>query len=140
MLFELQNLNLKNSRLRTELQVGLRILLGLFFLLVVVTLSTSQRPARLDELLKDYGNQRILAAIDRGLNWLRLQQGINGLFRDHPRMTALVISAFLKHPTGKSSDGTEYSDETPFLEKAIKSLIEICIMTIVVIHSRTNHT
>lgn len=125
LLFELQNLNLKNSRLRTELKVGLRILLGLFFLLVVVTLSTSQRPARLDELLKDYGNQRILAAIDRGLNWLRLQQGINGLFRDHPRMTALVISAFLKHPTGKSSDGTEYSDETPFLEKAIKSLIEM---------------
>ena len=106
------------------MKIELKILLYLFCLLVIVTASIGQESASLGELLKDYKNQRILAAIDRGLNWLRLQQGVNGLFRDHPRITALVISAFLKHPTGKSLNGTEYADETPFLEKAIAALLK----------------
>ena len=121
---ECQSLNLKNNCLRTQPKNKLKIPLCLICFLVVAASSIGQEPAGLGELLKDYENQRVLAAIDRGLNWLKLQQGVNGLFRDHPRMTALVISAFLKHPTGKSSGGTEYSDETPFLKKAITSLLE----------------
>ena len=99
---ECQGLNLKNNCLRTQPKNKLKIPLCLICFLVVAASSIGQEPAGLGELLKDYENQRVLAAIDRGLNWLKLQQGVNGLFRDHPRMTSLVISAFLKHPTGKS--------------------------------------
>ena len=124
MFSECKGLNLKYLGLRTQPKNELKPFLCLCCFFAVVTLSIGQEPVGLSELLKNYENQRVLAAIDRGLNWLRLQQGVNGLFRDHPRMTALVICAFLKHPSGKSADGVEYSDETPFLEKAITSLLQ----------------
>ena len=115
---------MKYLGLRTQPKNELKPFLCLCCFFAVATLSIGQEPVGLGEVLKNYENQRVLAAIDRGLNWLRLQQGVNGLFRDHPRMTALVICAFLKHPIGKSADGVEYSDETPFLEKAITSLLQ----------------
>ena len=44
-------------------------------------------------------NPKVLAAIDRGLEWLATQQEDNGLFRHHPGITGLAITAFPAPPT-----------------------------------------
>jgi hypothetical protein len=48
-------------------------------------------------------NKRVIASIDKGLEWLKGQQGEDGLFEispgeGHPGITALAITAFLRHP------------------------------------------
>lgn len=65
-------------------------------------------------------NKRVLASIDKGLEWLETQQGEDGLFADHPGMTALVLTAFLRHPHKKYSD-----EKHPFIQKAIDQLISM---------------
>ena len=65
-------------------------------------------------------NQQVLEAIDRGLNWLKLQQGEDGLFHDHPGLTALAISAFLRHPENRFKEA-----EHPFIQKSIEALLKL---------------
>lgn len=68
-------------------------------------------------------NERVIASIDKGLEWLKTQQGKDGLFEmapgeGHPGITALAITAFLRHPQKKYSD-----EKHPFIQKAIDRLI-----------------
>ena len=65
-------------------------------------------------------NKRVLESIDRGLMWLKQQQGADGLYRDHPGITALAITAFLKHPMNKYSEANN-----PFIQKSIKVLLKM---------------
>lgn len=65
-------------------------------------------------------NPRVLETIDQGLRWLEIQQGSDGLFHNHPGITALAITAFLKHPEGKYSENTH-----KFIKKSIEALIKL---------------
>ena len=65
-------------------------------------------------------NQQVLEAVDRGLNWLKLQQGEDGLFHDHPGLTALAISAFLRHPENRFKEA-----DHPFIQKSIEALLKL---------------
>jgi squalene-hopene/tetraprenyl-beta-curcumene cyclase len=65
-------------------------------------------------------NKRVLESIDRGLAWLKQQQGADGLFHDHPGLTALAITAFLRHPLNKYPEA-----EHPFIQKSIKMLLKM---------------
>ncbi len=65
-------------------------------------------------------NPRVLAAIDKGLEWLQTQQEDSGLFRHHPGMTGLALTAFLHHP------GNRYAEaDNPFIRKAIKAMLAV---------------
>ena len=68
-------------------------------------------------------NKRVIVSIDKGLEWLKTQQGKDGLFEispgeGHPGITALAITAFLRHPQKKYSD-----EKHPFIQKAIDRLV-----------------
>ena len=63
-------------------------------------------------------NPKVLAAIDRGLEWLKTQQEDNGLFRDHPGITGLAVTAFLRHPHNQYAEA-----DNPFIQKAINVLL-----------------
>lgn len=63
-------------------------------------------------------NKRVIASIDKGLEWLKGEQGEDGLFADHPGITALAITAFLRHPEGKYTE-----KKHPFIQKALKRLV-----------------
>lgn len=63
-------------------------------------------------------NKQVLASIDRGLEWLKGEQGEDGLVANHPGITALALTAFLRHPKGKYSEA-----EHPFIQKGIQALI-----------------
>lgn len=65
-------------------------------------------------------NQQVLEAVDRGLNWLKLQQSPDGFFHDHPGLTALAISAFLRHPENRYKEA-----DHPFIQKSIKALLKL---------------
>ena len=63
-------------------------------------------------------NEQVIASIDRGLEWLKGQQAEDGLFANHPGITALVLTAFLRHPQKKYSEA-----EHLFIQKGIRRLI-----------------
>ncbi len=63
-------------------------------------------------------NQQVIASIDNGLEWLKAQQGEDGLFRNHPGITAIVVTAFLRHPQGKYTEAN-----SPFIAKALRRLV-----------------
>ena len=65
-------------------------------------------------------NEQVLEAVDRGLDWLKLQQGDDGFFRDHPGLTALAISAFLRHPENRFKEA-----DHPFIQKSIEALLKL---------------
>ena len=70
-------------------------------------------------------NKRVIASIDKGLEWLKGQQGEDGLFEispgeGHPGITALAITVFLRHPQKKYSE-----EKHPFIKKAIQRLVEM---------------
>ena len=65
-------------------------------------------------------NQQVVASIDRGLEWLKTQQAEDGLFGNHPGITALVLTAFLRHPENKYSEA-----ENPFIQKGLQRLVEL---------------
>lgn len=74
--------------------------------------------AKYDEL-----NKRVIESIDKGLSWLKEQQGEDGLIEispgvGHPGITALAITAFLRHPENKYSEVSH-----PFIKKAIEQLV-----------------
>ncbi len=65
-------------------------------------------------------NQHVLASIDKGLEWLKGKQTADGLFANHPGITALAITAFLRHPDKK------YSEEShPFIRKSLHKLVSL---------------
>ena len=65
-------------------------------------------------------NQDVLKAIDRGLEWLKTQLGDDGLFRHHPGMTGLAITAFLRHPENRYAEANH-----PFVQRALQALLEM---------------
>ena len=65
-------------------------------------------------------NKQVLEAIDRGLNWLKPQQGTDGLFHAHSGITALVITAFLRHPQNEYAEANHL-----FIHKSIKGLLDL---------------
>jgi squalene-hopene/tetraprenyl-beta-curcumene cyclase len=70
------------------------------------------------EIDSDLKNE-VEASIDRGLKWLRDQQGDDGSYMQHPGITALVATAFMKSPR-------KYSEEDgPFVKNAIKYLVSL---------------
>ena len=65
-------------------------------------------------------NEQVVASIDRGLEWLKGQQAEDGLFANHPGITALALTAFLRHPEKKYSE-----TEHPFIQKGLQRLVEM---------------
>ena len=63
-------------------------------------------------------NPRVLEAINRGLEWLKMQQEDSGLFRHHPGITGLAVTAFLRHPENQYAEA-----DNPFIQKAINVLL-----------------
>ena len=63
-------------------------------------------------------NPRVLEAINRGLEWMKTQQEDSGLFRHHPGITGLAVTAFLRHPHNQYAEA-----DNPFIQKAIKVLL-----------------
>ena len=70
----------------------------------------------------DYGdlNPRVLEAINRGMEWLKTQQEDSGLFRHHPGITGLAITAFLRHPHNQYTEA-----DNPFIQKSIRVLLSM---------------
>ncbi len=71
-----------------------------------------------DESMYQELNQQVLVSIDKGLEWLKGQQSEDGFFAEHPGITALAITAFLRHPEKKYSEASH-----PFIQKSLKRLI-----------------
>ncbi len=95
--------------------IGLMLVLAM----VAITVHISAHPHDITNTVKyDELNKRVIASIDKGLEWLKTQQGEDGLFADHPGITALAITAFLRHPQKKYSD-----EKHPFIQKAIDRLV-----------------
>ena len=65
-------------------------------------------------------NAEVVASIDKGLEWLKGQQAEDGLFANHPGITALVLTAFLRHPENKYPEA-----EHPFIQKGLQRLVEL---------------
>ena len=63
-------------------------------------------------------NEQVIASIDKGLDWLKGQQAEDGLFADHPGITALVLTAFLRHPENKYAEA-----DHPFIQKGLQRLV-----------------
>lgn len=98
--------------MKTKTQRGL--ILALFLVFATVQRGvTSEHASAYHEL-----NQQVIASIDKGLEWLKGQQSEDGLFAEHPGITALVITAFLRHPQKKFTEA-----EHPFIQKAIQRLV-----------------
>ncbi len=93
------------------------IMLVLIMFSTTVYISAHPHP-ELNAFMNEALNKRVIVSIDKGLEWLKTQQGEDGLFADHPGMTALAITAFLRHPENKYSE-----EKHPFIQKAIDRLI-----------------
>lgn len=65
-------------------------------------------------------NLKVIASIDKALAWMKTQQAEDGLFANHPGITALAATAFLRHPQKKYTEATH-----PFLQKAIQQLVAL---------------
>ena len=98
--------------MKMKTQCGLILVLLLVFAIVQSGV-TSEHASAYHEL-----NQQVIASIDRGLEWLKGEQGEDGLFADHPGITALALTAFLRHPQKKYTEA-----EHPFIQKAIRRLV-----------------
>ena len=63
-------------------------------------------------------NKQVIASIDRGLEWLKGQQAEDGLFANHPGITASrTHRLFLRHPEKKYSEA-----EHPFNPKGTSAI------------------
>ena len=63
-------------------------------------------------------NPKVLEAINRGLEWMKTQQEDSGLFRHHPGITGLALTAFLRHPHNQYAEA-----DNPFIQKAVQVLL-----------------
>ena len=101
--------------MKMKTQCGLILVLLLIFT-VVQSGITDQHAAEASEY--DELNQQVVASIDRGLEWLKGQQAEDGLFANHPGITALALTAFLRHPQNKYSEA-----EHPFIQQGLQRLL-----------------
>ena len=65
-------------------------------------------------------NKEVIKAIDRGLEWLKMQQKTDGALHDHPGVAGVALAAFLKHPQNKYAPA-----KTPFIQKSIETLLKL---------------
>ena len=63
-------------------------------------------------------NKQVVESIDKGLEWLKGQQAEDGLFANHPGITALALTAFLRHPENKYAEA-----DHPFIQKGLQRLV-----------------
>ena len=63
-------------------------------------------------------NKQVVESIDKGLEWLKGQQAEDGLFANHPGITALALTAFLRHPEKKYTEA-----DHPFIQKGLQRLV-----------------
>ena len=63
-------------------------------------------------------NKQVIASIDSGLMWLKGEQAEDGLFANHPGITALALTAFLRHPENRYSEAAH-----PFIQKGLQRLV-----------------
>jgi len=63
--------------------------------------------------------KEVIAAIDKGLQWLKTEQNEKGAFHQPIGMTGLAVTAFLRHPEGK------YKESDDFLQKSVKYIISV---------------
>ena len=103
--------------MKTKTQYGLILALLLMFAVVQngITANHETDASAYHEL-----NEQVVASIDKGLEWLKGQQAEDGLFANHPGITALVLTAFLRHPENKYSEA-----DHPFIQKGIRRLVEL---------------
>ena len=91
------------------------IALTIGLLIAIQSYSVVYAQATIDQALKN----EIRESIDRGLRWLKDQQEKNGSYLNHPGMTALVATAFMRSPR-------HYNEEDgPFMKNAIKYLVSM---------------
>ena len=100
-----------------KMQRGLILVLFLTFVVVQngITAEHAADASAYHEL-----NEQVIASIDRGLEWLKGQQAEDGLFANHPGITALALTAFLRHPQKKYSEA-----EHPFIQKGLQRLVAL---------------
>ena len=93
---------------------------GLKYTIVFFALLLLSQPLYGDNGGSDYQdlNPRVIEAINRGLEWMKTQQEDSGLFRHHPGITGLAVTAFLRHPHNQYAEA-----DNPFIQKAIKVLL-----------------
>ena len=101
--------------MKTKMQPGFILVL---FLVFVVAQSGMTAHHETDASEYHELNEQVIASIDRGLEWLKGQQAEDGLFANHPGITALALTAFLRHPQNKYSEA-----EHPFIQKGLQRLI-----------------
>lgn len=77
--------------------------------------ATSATSASLDSKLKT----EVKAAIDRGVKWLANQQEKDGSYRHYPGITALVVTAYLRHPADRKEGSS------PYIDNAIKYILSM---------------
>ena len=65
-------------------------------------------------------NEQVIASIDKGLEWLKGQQAEDGLFANHPGITALALTAFLRHPEKKYTEA-----DHSFIQKGLQRLVDM---------------
>ena len=103
--------------MKTKTQYGFILALLLVFVVVQNGIADSHGT---DASAYDELNGQVLASIDKGLEWLKGQQGEDGLFANHPGITALVLTAFLRHPENKYAEA-----DHPFIQKGLQRLVEL---------------
>ena len=107
----------KGKKMKIKMQYGFVLVLLLMF--AVVQSSTADGHATKASAYEEL-NQQVIASIDQGLEWLKSQQAEDGLFANHPGITALVLTAFLRHPENKYAEA-----DHPFIQKGIQRLVEL---------------
>ena len=88
--------------MKTKIQYGFILILLLMFAVIQngITDHHGTDTSEYHEL-----NKQVIASIDSGLEWLKGQQAEDGLFANHPGITALALTAFLRHPDEKIRRG-----------------------------------
>ena len=102
-----------------KIKTQYRLILTLLLVFAVVQNGIADNHATKASAYEELNGQ-VVASIDRGLEWLKSQQGEDGLFANHPGITALVLTAFLRHPKNTYSEA-----EHPFIQKGLQRLVEL---------------
>ena len=89
-----------------------------YILMGVILVLSLTAYANADESYEEL-NKEVLKAIDRGLEWLKMQQKADGALHDHPGVAGVALAAFLKHPQNKYAPA-----KTPFIQKSIGTFLK----------------
>ena len=103
--------------MKTKIQYGFILILLLMFAVIQngITDQHGTDTSEYHEL-----NKQVIASIDSGLEWLKGQQAEDGLFANHPGITALALTAFLRHPAKKYAEA-----DHPFIQKGLQRLVKM---------------